>query len=321
MSPVLIALAIVAALLALAMGSSGLAPSFGASLGAGVVKRRVAVAAYAGSLLLGAVLLGDRVASTLGGSIAPAGAFTPAVTLAVLASVAIAMLAATLLSIPQSTSWVTVAAIVVVGLDHGAVSLDTLYTRLLPAWLLLPLVSYGLVWLVMRRLYPLRPANMRLHEHLRRWRPRLRWLVMAGGCYVAFAIGSNNVGNVIGPLSAAGAVDTSLGLWLAAPMFGLGGALLPGPADTMGRGIVPLGEVTAATASVVVGTLLLMASLFGVPQSLVQLQAAAVLAISRVKEESVERMPRGQIAKIGAVWLGAPLLAAALTRAALEVAR
>lgn len=321
MSLVLIALTIVAALLALAMGSSGLAPSFGASLGAGVVSRRAALAAYAVCLLIGAVLLGDRVASTLGRAIAPAEAFTPAVTLAVLAAVAIAMTGATLLSIPQSTSWVTVAAIVVVGLDRGTVDLHTLYARLLPAWILLPLCSYLLVWFWLRRLYPLRPDNMRLHEHLKRWRPRLRWLVVAGGCYVALAIGSNNVANVVGPLAASGAVEMALGMWLVAPMFGLGAWLLPGPAETMGRSIVPLGEVTAATASVVVGTLLLTASLFGVPQSLVQLQAGAILAISRVKEGSVQRMPRAQLAKIGAVWLGAPLLAAALTRIALEVAR
>lgn len=310
----------VAAVLALAMGSSGMAPAFAASLGAGVLSRRVAIPLYTGCVLLGAVLLGERVASTVGRGIAPAEAFTPAVTLGVVGAVALAMVLASLLRIAQSTSWVTVAAVVVVGVHHGQVDTATLFGRLLPAWLFLPLASYGLCLWLTHRLYPLRASNWRLHERIARQRPRLRLVVIAGGCYVAVAIGANNVANIVGPLAAGGVIDAEMGLLLLAPLFGAGALVLRGPADHMARDIVPIGEVTAATTSVVVGSLLLLASLLGIPQSLVQLQTAAVLAVSQVKEESVRRMPRRELGRLGAVWLGAPVLAALLTRLVVEVA-
>lgn len=319
MIPIAVAAAVAATLLAINMGASGLAPSFSAAIGAGLVRRGVAVVVYGGCVVAGAALLGERVAGTLARTIAPEEAFTPAVTVAVLLAVGVAMLGANLLRVPQSTSWVTVVAVVVVGAHAGQLELSTLYGRLLPAWLLLPVVSYLVMRLALRPLYPLRAANMRLHERLRARRPLLRGLVIASSAYVALAIGSNNVANIVGPLSASGLVGTLTGLVLVAPLFPLGALLLPGPTDTLARQIVPLGEVSAALCGLVVGTLLLGASLLGVPQSLVQLHAAAVLAVSRVKEGSVHGMPAGKLARIGLVWLAAPALAAALTRAALAV--
>ncbi|MSP23829.1 MAG: hypothetical protein EXR75_01425 [Myxococcales bacterium] len=318
MSTVVVLAFVAAALLAINMGASGVAPSFSSVLGAGMASRKRILLAYGACVVLGAVLLGGRVTSTLGKSIAPAEAFTPTVTVAVLASIGVSLLMANLLKVPQSTSWVTVLSVVVVGVHHGSVNLHTLYARLLPAWVLLPLAGYAITFVALRTLYPLRAGNMALHEQLARRKQLVRVLAIGGGCYVAVANGSNNVANVVGPLSASGLVSASLGLLLVAPIFGLGAALVRGPADTMGKSIVPFGPVTAALTSVVVGSLLLFASTQGIPQSLVQLQAACVLAVSRVKEGSVELMPRAQLAKVLAVWLGAPIVAAGSTWLALK---
>lgn len=312
---------LVAACLAIAMGASGMAPSFGAAVGSTVVSRRLALILYTGCVVAGAALLGERVARTVGGGIAPSEAFTPAMTLGVLAAVALAMVGANLLRIPQSTSWVTVASVVVVGLAYGRVDLDLVAGRLLPAWVLLPVASYGICRVAIGRLHPLRAGNMRLHERLRRRRRLVRGLVILSGCYVAFAIGANNVANVVGPMMAGGMVAEGWGSLLAAPLFGLGAVLIAGPSETVGRGIVPLGDVSAAIVGLVVGTLLLVASLLSIPQSLVQLHMGAVLAISHAKEGSVARMPTRELRRIAVVWLGAPAIAAALTWVAVGVVR
>ncbi len=312
---------VAAALLAVNMGASGVAPSFASVLGAEMASRKRILLAYGACVVAGAVLLGGRVTNTLGTSIAPREAFTPEVTVAVLVSIGLALLLANLLKIPQSTAWVTVLAGVGVGAHRGTLNLHTLYARLLPAWVLLPLAGYALTYAAMRALYPLRASNIALHERLKRNRGALRVLAIGGGCYVAVANGSNNVANIVGPLSASGLVSASLGLLLVAPIFGVGAALVRGPADTMGKGIVPFGPVTAALTSVVVGSLLLFASSQGIPQSLVQLQAACVLAVSRVKEGSFELMPQTELGKVLGVWLGAPLVAALSTWAALELLR
>lgn len=318
---VAIAIFVAAVLLGINMGASGLASAFAPSLGAKVLGRRHALALYGASVLVGALLFGGRVSATLGKSIAPAAAFTPGVTLVVLVAVGLAMLAANLLRIPQSTSWVTVASVVVVGLFAGEVQSDTVYGRLVPAWVLLPIASHIVTYLLLRPLYPLRPQNLRLHERLKRHRKAIRALVLASGVYVAVAIGANNVANVVGPVAASGVAEPLTGVLLVAPTFAIGATLFAGPAETMARGIVPIGEVTACVCGLVVGTLLLSASFIGIPQSLVQLQAAAVLAVSRVKEEAYAGMPTRELARIGAVWLGAPIVAALLTRALLEVTR
>jgi phosphate/sulfate permease len=321
MSPLLVALAVAAALLCAEMGASGLSPSFSASLGSGLVGRRRAAALFAAFVLLGAVLFGSRVARTLGGGLVPAPAFDRLTTLAAIASAAIALFAANRLRIPQSTSWVSVAAVVTVGLHHGRVDARLLFGRILPAWILLPLVAFGLTRLLVGRFYPLRASNLRWHEALPRHARALRALTLATSCYVAVAIGANNVAHAVGPLSAAGVFTPGWGLALMAPFFGLGAFLVSGPAEAVGRDIVPVGLLTAAIVNVIVGSLLLTASLFGIPQSLVHLSTACVLAVARVKEGGFDLMDQARIRRIGVVWVASPALAMALTWALLEIVR
>jgi phosphate/sulfate permease len=81
----------------------------------------------------------------------------------------------------------------------------------------------------------------------------------------------------------------------------------------MARDLVPLGPVTATLAAVVTGSVLLVASWIGVPQSLVHINAASVAAISLAKEGSWQLMPRRVLMRVGILWVVTPLIAAALT--------
>ncbi len=311
----LISLAIlaVAGVFALNMGGSGLAPAFSVALGAGVVGRRAAPVLFAACVLFGALVLGDGVAKTLAGGIVPRAELTPARVLCVLGAATAALLLANLLRVPQSTSWVTVLALVALGVSIGQVKTDTIVQRLLPAWTLLPLVAYVLTRLALGVFYPLRASNFRLHERLVRNQRRLRWLVLGSSCYVAVAIGANNVANAVGPVSATGILDAATGFWVMAPLFGVGAVLFAGPARTVGNDIVPMGVFAACIVSLVVATLLLLASYMGLPQSLVQLNAAAVFAVWHVKEDSRIAREHLVLRRIATVWLVTPVIAAVLT--------
>ncbi len=322
MSALDLSLAALGAWFAFNMGASGLAPAFGATIGARVISAPRAAIVFGVFVTAGAVLLGPEVTKTLSSGMVPAASFDGTATLIVLAATNVALLLANLLAIPQSTSWVTVAAIVALGVHDGHLATRMLTHRLLPAWLLLPLIAFVVSAGMMRMLYPLGGArSFGLHAWLSRHTAVLRLLAFASSCYVALAIGANNVANAVGPLSAAGVVSVGTGLLLLAPVFGLGARLLGGPARTVARDLVPLGLFAATLCNVVVATLLLVASHLGLPQSLVQLNAAAVLGVALVKEGPSAMLDGRGTRRMLQLWVITPILAAALTAVALLVFR
>lgn len=305
---------------ALNMGAPGLAASFGAALGARVVEPRRALLLFGAFVVAGAWLLGPSVARTLASGIVPADRFDTRATFVVLGATNVAMLVANLAAIPQSTSWVMVAALVALGVEQGALVTRTLTHRLLPAWLLLPAAAFAMSALAMRGLYPLGDArSFELHAWLRKRRRTAQGLALASACYVAFAIGANNVANAVAPLSAAGALDVGTGMLVLSPLFGVGARVFRGPADTIAHAIVPLGLVTATLCNAVVATLLLVASSLGLPQSLVQLNAAAVLGVVLVKEGRGALFEGRKLRAMLALWAITPTLAAVLTYGALAL--
>jgi phosphate/sulfate permease len=308
-----LALALVSAAFALNMGGSGLAPSFSAAVGAGLIGIRRAALVYGVCVIVGALTLGSRVAQTLSRGIVPESVLTPPLVLCVLGSATAALMLANLMKIPQSTSWVTVFSLVGLGLERGPLQTSVLFGKLLPTWIALPGLSFAATYAILRFFYPLALSNLRRHERLLQ-RPRLlRALVLASGCYVAVAIGSNNVANVAGPLSASGRLSLLPALALTSPLFGLGAWLMPGPTATVGKAIVPVGPLAAAVVSLVVGTLLFLATQLGIPQSLVQLNAAAVLAVWRVKEDAASYLDHSVARRMLLLWTVTPVLAGLLT--------
>jgi phosphate/sulfate permease len=177
----------------------------------------------------------------------------------------------------------------------------------------LPLLSFGLTAAAMRLFYPLRGWNYRLYEHLLKHEWKLRALVVASSCYVALANGANNVANVVGPLAAAQVIDLRTGFLLMAPAFGIGAALFRAPAQTVGKAIVPIGLFSAVICNVVIGTILISASAAGIPQSLVQVSVASVLAVSLIKDGRYQIVRHRTIWRIFLLWLITPVIAATLT--------
>ena len=306
-------LAVASFFFALNLGGSGLAPAFSVALGARIVRRRTAAFLFGLFVVIGALLLGRFVAKTLGSGLVPSSDFDHRTALCVIAAAALSLFAANVIGVPQSTIWVTVFSIVTVGLVHSNVNTEMITHRLIPAWIGLPLLAFGVSRGVVHLFYPLRGWTVRVYEHLVKHEWKLKALVVASSCYVALAIGSSNVANVVAPLVSAGVVSTTVGFLLIAPLFGLGAAVFGGPARTVGRDIVPIGPFTAAICNVVVGSIILMASRLGIPQSLVQVSSATVLAVAHAKEGLDQVASHGVVRKIGLIWVVTPLLASALT--------
>ncbi|MDP1853404.1 MAG: inorganic phosphate transporter [Candidatus Omnitrophota bacterium] len=296
------------------MGGSGIAPSFAAAYGGKLIRKNKALILFGIFVILGASLLGRNVSLTLGKNLIPSEFISFDVALIVLISAALSLFLANILKIPQSTSQVTVGAIVGAGLYFKHLNLATLSVKILPMWVILPLASYILTFLLYRNIYPPEHDNLHIYQKIFSNEKKIRLASLVASCYVAFAIGSNNVANAVGPLFGAGLISVNLGLFLISPLFGVGAGILgKGPLETAGKEIVPLGLVSSTLVSFVTATLLIFASFLGIPQSLVQLNLAAIFAISCLKNGHRHTLGSHITKKTFFVWAITPLLSVLLS--------
>src|SRR5690606_34093201 len=114
--------------------------------GANVIKQTMIPGLFGIMVLAGALLAGKEVSLTLGQGLLEQSYFTPLNTSIVLFSIALSLLIANLIGVPQSTSQATVLSIA-----GAATALDGLNTRklffeIIPAWVILPAVSFVLMF-------------------------------------------------------------------------------------------------------------------------------------------------------------------------------
>jgi len=296
------------------MGASGIAPSFASPYGARLLKKRNALILFGVFVILGGLFLGRNVAMTLGKSLIPKEYISFQVALILLTSATSGLFIANILKIPQSTSQVTVSAIVGAGIYFKHLNLTTLFFKILPMWIILPFLSYILTLLVYKIIYPPHHNNLHIYQKIFANEKKLKLLALIVSCYVAFAIGTNNVANAVGPLFAAGIIGINSGLILIAPIFGIGAWILgKGTLETAGKEIVPLGLISGSLVSFVTATLLIFASVLGIPQSLVQLNLASIFAISCLKNGHKYTWDRYIIQKTFVIWMITPLISLALS--------
>lgn len=296
------------------MGASGIAPSFAAVYGAKLIKKRMTIILFSIFVVLGAIALGRNVSITLGKNLLPKEFLSFNTVLIIISAAALSLFLANILKIPQSTSQVTVGAITGAGLYFKHLYFKTLCVKIIPMWIILPLAAYIFTFLLYRIIYPPSHGNLYIYEKLFAHDKKIKITGILISCYVAFAIGSNNVANAVGPLFGAGIVGIIPGLIMVAPIFGIGAGLMgKGNIDTAGKEIVPLGILSSTIVSFVTATLLIFASILGIPQSLVQLNMCSIFAISSLKNGHKSTLDSHIAKKTFIVWAITPLLSVVIS--------
>jgi phosphate/sulfate permease len=317
----LILLIILVVFFAMNMGGSGVAPSFAAIYGGRLIKKRKILILFSIFVVLGAIVLGRNVSLTLGKSLLPKEFLGFNTALIIILSASLSLFLANILKIPQSTSQVTVGAITGAGLYFRHFYFKILFFKIIPMWILLPSAAYILTFLLYRVIYPPKGSNLHIYEKLFAHERKLKITAVVVSCYVAFAIGSNNVANAVGPLFGAGIIGIVPGLMLIAPIFGLGALVMGnGPLETVGKEIVPLGIFSSTIVSFVTATLLIVASLLGIPQSLVQLNMCSIFAVSSLKNGHRPTLGLHITKKTFIVWLITPLFSVVISYLLLSLA-
>jgi len=303
------------------MGGSGAAVAFSTAYGARVLRLDLVPGLFGLCVLAGALLAGSRVADTIGRGIIPSEAMGSGVVTVVLLAIAFSIMLANLLGVPQSTSQATVLALVGAGLYLDRLKITFLLTWIIPAWIIMPVLAYLLTHALGHIIHkPIRNTGGVDFAVLAR-HPILRWGVIAAACYVAFSIGANNVANATGPIASLiqkeiGADDSTSGIAMllamviVAPCFAFGGSIFgPRVVKDTGTEITRFGPLGASAVSVVTGSLLLSASLLGIPSALAQLNVGAIIGLGSYKEGHSAVFSRRHVRKILVVWAVSPALA------------
>lgn len=296
-----------AVLFALSMGASNIAPSFALLFGARKISFKKAAILFTVSVFLGAILAGNKVAATLSNKIMPQQYISIEVVIIILIAAVCGLTLSHIIKVPESTSWTTVFSIAGAGAALAEVEIKTII-GFIPFWLFLPIIGFLVTYFLYKKIYPPRFGNLWLYQVLFNNEKKLHVTALVTSCYIAFAAGTNNVANVVGPLVGCGIIKIIPGLALAGIVFGAGGYLLGKQmTKTLGEDIVPLGLISSCLVGIVTATLLIVASLFGIPQSLVQISALCIIAIGVIKHER-HMFSHKTVVRIFAAWTITPVV-------------
>lgn len=301
---------IIAFFFAMNIGASGTAAAMGPAYGSGAIKKkRNAMLVVAFCAFLGA-LAGGEVVKTIGGGIIPSDIINVEVTVIILAAACLTLFIANLLGIPLSTSEVVVGSLVGAGIAFQAVYFDRLLV-IVSFWIIVPIVAFLLAVIsgqfirFLERKFPTLKGKGKWHKWL------VLLLIVSGGLE-AYAAGMNNVANAVGPLVGAGLIEISTavivgGLFVSLGAITLGGKVL----ETNGKKITRLSLLQGSAVSITGGSLVIIASIFGLPVPLTQVTTSAIIGIGMVNT-GFKVLQKNIIKKIAMVWVVSPVFSLVL---------
>lgn len=314
---------LIAIFLAINMGGSGTGPAFSAAYGANLIRRTAIPGLFGIMVFLGAILAGKGTATTMGQGLLAPDHLTFAIVSIILFSVAISLLIANLVGIPQSTSQATVLAVSAPAMYFGELNTHKLWVEIVPTWFFLPIISFAICYFLGKYIYrPLRKAPMTMSARMNANRI-MKGAILAMSLYVAFSIGANNVANAAGPIATMTINELGLSLrdnfvlimilsvLIVGPSFGIGSSIFGHKiVKKTGKKIVQFGRFEAIIISFVSASLLLLASVTrGIPTSLVQLNVGAILGIGVAKLGARRIFRKTEVNQFFAMWLIAPVIA------------
>ncbi len=293
------------AFLGWALGSNDAANVFGTAVASRMVRFAAAAILASVFVLIGAVVGGAGGMKTLSGLTAGEGLDSAFVVTLSAAAVVTIM---TTLRLPVSTSQGVVGAILGAGLamDPGGVRWGVL-GKVIAAWVSAP-IGAAVIAMVF---YPLAGRLLDgLRLSLVRRSQVLKLALIVGGSYGAYALGANNVANVVGVFYGSAPFGDSARLWA---LLG-GGAIALGILTysrrvmfTVGESLVQLDAFSALVAILSQGTTVLILAYVGVPVSTSTAIVGAVLGIGIVN--GVKTINLRTLLRVFSGWVSTPLLA------------
>ncbi len=335
MDLLVIALILAGLYMAWNIGANDLANAMGTSVGTGALSIKQVIIIAAIFEFLGAVFFGKRVTSTIAKGIVPIDMISEIhpniVVLGMLAAILAAgfwITLATFYNLPVSTSHSIVGSVLGFGLItafNGTIAFSDIHwpvlLKIVASWFVSPVlgaVFAYVIFSVIRSLFLHRAADLPLVEK------KFISLQVVTACYIAFAHGSNDVANAVGPLSAGlkvlGMAGNEIPIWVLI-MGGFG--MVVGLAtwgykvvETIGSKITELTPTRGFSAQFATATVVLLHSYSSLPISTTHTLVGSVIGVGLAG--GIAAVDLGVIWKIISSWV-ATVPIAALTSALIFV--
>ncbi|APH05316.1 inorganic phosphate transporter [Bacillus weihaiensis] len=294
---------IISLFFAMNIGASGAAASMGIAYGSGAIPRqRHALILCGVGVILGAVIGGGEVVKTISSGIIPTSFISVPIVVIVLFSATFSLFLANMLGIPLSTSEVTVGSVVGVGVAFQALYVKNLLSIVM-FWVIVPIVAFTIAYLFIIVMH-----RFNLDKRLNFQGKIITGLLIAAGFFEAFSAGMNNVANAVGPLVSANILSVSIGTLIGGIFVALGAIFLGRKViETNGKKITSFSKIEGLLISGTGATLVIIASVFGIPVPLTQITTSSILGIGIAK--SGKTVLQQKIVKnMLMVWLISPLV-------------
>jgi len=331
MDLLVIALILAGLYMAWNIGANDLANAMGTSVGTGALSIRQVIIIAAIFEFLGAVFFGKRVTSTIAKGIVPIDMISEVhpniVVLGMLAAILAAgfwITLATFYNLPVSTSHSIVGSVLGFGLIaafNGTIAFSDIHwlvlVKIVASWFISPILGAILAYLtfsLVRSLFLHRASDLPLVEK------KFISLQVVTACYIAFAHGSNDVANAVGPLTAGlkvlGLAGNEVPIWVLI-LGGIG--MVIGLAtwgykviETIGSKITELTPTRGFSAQFATATVVLLHSYSSLPISTTHTLVGSVIGVGLAG--GIAAVDLGVIWKIISSWV-ATVPIAALTSA------
>ncbi len=254
----------------------------------------------------GAVLLGEGVASSVGGSILlidyeGTGIKQEAVVMTILISTAIWLILASALGLPISTTHATIGAIMGMGIllaGVGGVNWATILGMSV-WWLLSPIVGYIGTYYIVKVLYKYKLNHLNGFQDYERSENRFVYLILVVICITAFSRAGNDCSNAVGIVYGVGEIDITIlllttGVFLALGIVVLGRVVI----KSLGQ-MTELRPSTAFAAQLPTAAVMLIGTIQKIPLSGSHLLVASLVGLARATNSPMKK----GLWKIVAVWL------------------
>lgn len=288
---------------AMNIGASGAAASMGVAYGSGAIKNpRNALILCGIGVILGAAIGGGEVVKTISSGIIPTSFISIKIVVIILFSATFSLFLSNLLGIPLSTSEVTVGSVVGVGIAFQALYVNSLLWIVM-FWVIVPIVAFVIAFLFIKILH-----YFNLSEKYSFEGKIITYLLIFAGFFEAFSAGMNNVANAVGPLVSAGIISVSKGTFIGGAFVALGALFLGRRVlETNGKKITSFSKIEGVLISGTGATLVIIASLFGIPVPLTQITTSSILGIGIAKSGKTV-LQQKIVKKMLMVWLISPLV-------------
>ncbi|MGM7720308.1 inorganic phosphate transporter [Metabacillus sp. Hm71] len=288
---------------AMNIGASGAAASMGIAYGSGAILRpRNALILCGIGVILGAVIGGGEVVKTISSGIIPTSLITIKIVVIILFSATFSLFLANILGIPLSTSEVTVGAVVGVGIAYRVLFVNNLLWIVL-FWVIIPIIAFLIAYIFIKVLH-----YFHLEAKYSFQGKIITYLLIMAGFFEAFSAGMNNVANAVGPLVSAQILSVSKGTLIGGIFVALGALILGKRVlETNGKKITSFTKIEGILISGTGATLVIIASIFGMPVPLTQITTSSILGIG-IAKSGTNVFQQKIVKNMLMVWLISPLI-------------